>query len=101
MPKPRETAAQKRTRIGMLLAEYDAQNRALRKLTAEVKTLKAQVQEIEPGTYGEWIRSHGTPREILDQPKARDLLKEHGIPVPMATTEAPIVVTFAPIGGTE
>jgi hypothetical protein len=89
----RETAAQKRTRISMLLADYDARSKELRKIAKIVDGLKEQIREIEPGTYGDWIRSEGTPREILDQPAARKAMEAAGIPIPMKTTEAPVVVT--------
>lgn len=89
----RETAAQKRTRISMLLADFDARNREFRKLAKIVEGLKEQVKEIDPGTYGDWIISKGTPREILDQPAARKALEAAGIPIPMKTTDAPVVVS--------
>lgn len=89
----RETAAQKRSRISMLLADFDARNRELRKLSKIVEGLKEQVREVEPGTYGDWIRGTGTPREIMDQAEARRLLELNGIPVPMKTTDAPVVVS--------
>lgn len=89
----KETAAQRRTRIGMLLADYDARSRELRKLAKDVDALKAQIREIEPGTYGDWIRGEGTPREVMDQQEAKRLLTAAGIPVPVKLTEAPITVT--------
>lgn len=95
----RETAAAKRSRISLLLADYDARSRELRKLAKIVDGLKEQVKEIDPGTYGEWIRSEGTPREILDQPAARKALEAAGIPVPVRMTDAPVVVT--PTAGTK
>lgn len=90
---PRETKAAKASRIALLLAAYDATARELRKLTKQADELKAAVKEIEPGTYGEWTYSHGTPREILDQPAARALMKDHGINIPTKMTDAPIVLT--------
>lgn len=90
---PRETKAQKINRISMLLADYDASSRELRKLTKRVDELKAAVKEIDPDTYGDWMYAHGTPREILDQPAARAALKEAGIDVPTKMTDAPIVLT--------
>lgn len=93
---PRETAAQKRTRIALLLADYDARSRELRKLTKEVEGLKEQVKEIEPGTYGEWIRSEGTPREVLDQAAVREAYKARDEELPVKVTSAPVIVTFAP-----
>jgi len=88
----RETAAQKRSRISALIADYDARSRELNKLTTIVKGLKEQVREIEPGTYGDFVLGHGTPREIMDQQAARKLLTENGITVPMTTTQAPLTV---------
>jgi hypothetical protein len=92
----RETAAQKRTRIEMLLADYDNRSRELRKLAKIVDGLKEQVREIAPGTYNSFTLSEGTPREILDQPGAKRALVAAGIEVPMKMTEAPIVVK--PVG---
>lgn len=91
----RETKAQKTTRISLLLADLDARSRELRKLTKEVETLKEQAKAIEPGTYGEWIRSDGTPRQILDQAAVREAYKARDEALPMKTTDAPVVVTFA------
>lgn len=92
----RETKAQKTSRIAMLLAEYDETSRALRKLTKQADELKTEIREnVDPGTYGEWIVSTGTPREILDQPKARELLKASGIDVPTKMTDAPVIVTHS------
>jgi hypothetical protein len=90
----KETAAQKRTRIALLLADFDARNRELRKLTKIVEGLKEQVKEIDPGTYGDWQRSDGTPREILDQAAVRQDYAERGVPLPMKVTDAPAVVSF-------
>lgn len=89
----RETAAAKKSRISGLLARYDEITKAKNKLDAEIKELKAQIADVPVGTYGEWIRGAGTAREILDQPAARKLLTDNGIPVPMKTTEMPITVT--------
>jgi hypothetical protein len=89
----RETAAQKKTRISMLLADYANRSSELRKLTKIVEGLKEQVKEIEPGTYVDWTMAHGTPREILDQPAARKALTDAGIAVPMKMTDAPVVVS--------
>jgi hypothetical protein len=93
MPR-KETAAQKKTRIGMLLADYHARNAELAKLNAIVKGMKTQIRaEVEPGTYGDMVFGFGTPREILDQPAARKRLQDNGIEIPMTTTEPPLVVT--------
>lgn len=92
----KETAAQRKSRISMLLADYDARSRELRKLVKEVDTLKTQIRDDVPvGTYGEWIRSEGTPREILDQPAARKALTDANLPIPMIMTAPPVVVTPA------
>lgn len=93
MIMPRETKAAKASRIAHLLAAYDATARELRKLTKQADELKAAVKEIEPGTYGEWTYTHGTPREILDQPAARAALTGAGIGIPTKMTDAPIVLT--------
>ncbi len=93
----RETKAQKAERVSALLAMFDAKSRELRKLEADVKSMKLQIKDIEIGTYGEWSRTAGTPREILDQAAAKDLLTENGLQIPTKVTEAPIVVSF--LGG--
>lgn len=89
----RETAAQRRTRISLLLGDYDARSKELRKLAKIVEGLKEQVKEIDPGVYGDWILSQGTPREILDQPTARTAMEAAGIPIPTKMTDAPVIVT--------
>lgn len=89
----RETAAQKRTRISMLLADYSNRSAELRKLVKIVDGLKEQVREIDPGTYGDWQRSTGTPREILDQAAIKAKYAELGLTLPTKMTDAPIVVT--------
>jgi uncharacterized protein (DUF58 family) len=94
---PRETAAQKKTRIAMLLADFANRSSELRKLQTIVDGLKEQVREIAPGTYGEWSRADGTPREILDQKEAKRLLIAKGIDVPMVMSQPPLVVK--PVAG--
>lgn len=89
---PRETKAQKALRLSTLLAAYDAKSRELRKLTKDVEEMKEQLKTEDVGTYGDWILSEGTPREILDQKAARALLIERSIPVPLVMTSAPVVV---------
>lgn len=97
MPRtPRETAAQKRNRIAMLLADYDARSRELRKLAKDVDSLKEQVKEIEPGTYDEWTVSTGTPREIMDQAAVKREYQDRGQVLPTKMTDAPIVVAHHP-----
>jgi hypothetical protein len=89
----RETAAQRRTRIEMLLADYQNRSSELRKLVKIVDGLKEQVKEVAPGTYGEWQRSTGTPREILDQAAIKAKYAELGLTLPTKMTDAPIVVS--------
>jgi hypothetical protein len=90
----RETKAARTTRISMLLADYDETSRALRKLAKRADELKEQIRkEVPAGTYGEWTRSEGTPREILDQSAAKNLLTAEGIPIPTKMTDAPVIVT--------
>jgi hypothetical protein len=90
----KETAAQRKTRIGLLLADYDETSRALRKHQKRADELKKQIKEEVPaGTYGEWIRSEGTPREILDQAEAKKRLEAAGIPIPVTVTSPPVIVT--------
>jgi hypothetical protein len=91
----RETAAQKRTRISMLLADYDARSRELRKLTKDVDALKEQIREIPAGTYGDWTRGEGTPREIMDQTQVVKEYSERGVALPTKMTAPPIIVTAA------
>lgn len=93
----RETAAQRRTRIEMLLADYSNRASELRKLVKIVDGLKEQVKEIAPGTYGEWQRSTGTPREILDQTAIKAKYVELGLTLPVKMTDAPVVVR--PVNG--
>lgn len=91
---PRETKAAKNIRIGMLLADYDARSRELRKLAKTVDDLKEQIraEDLAEGAYGDFTYAAGTPREILDQQEAKKLLTQRGIPVPTQMTQAPIVV---------
>lgn len=89
----RETAAQRRTRVALLLADYDARSRELRKLMKIVDGLKEQVREVPVGTYGEWVRSEGTPREIMDQAAVKQDFADRGLTVPVKLTDPPIVVS--------
>ncbi len=95
MPR-KETIKQRKDRVGLLLADYDARNRELGKLNAIVKGLKEQIREIEAGDYTGATLTYGTSREILDQAEARRLLTAHGVEIPMTATQAPIVVTLKP-----
>lgn len=88
----KETAAQRKRRFEMICADYDARSRELRKLESIVKGLKEQVREIPEGTYGEWTRSHGTAREIVDQAAVKTHYATIGEPLPTKMTEAPILV---------
>jgi hypothetical protein len=91
----KETAAQRKTRISMLLADYDARSRELRKLAKDVEALKDQVKEVAPGTYGDFVLSTGTPREILDQAAAKLTLTSNGLEIPTKMTDPPVIVTMA------
>jgi len=93
----RETATQRKTRIGILLAAYDADRRQLAKLAKDVEAMKEEIRQIDPGTYGEWQLSTGSPREILDQAAIKRAYTERGWPLPTKLTEAPINVT--PVAG--
>lgn len=89
----RETIKARDARVGALLADYDARKRELRKAAAAVKEIEDQVAETDSGTYGDWILSRGTPREILDQKEAKDILTRNGYVVPTTMTKAPLTVT--------
>jgi hypothetical protein len=89
----KETAAQRKIRISGLLAQYDAESRELRKLAKSVEALKAQIHEVPAGTYGEWIRSTGTPREIMDMAAVKEDFASRGTPMPMRMSAPPIVIT--------
>ena len=89
----RETIAQRNTRVGILLAAYDADSRQLRKLTKDVESMKEEIRKLEPGSYGEWQLSTGTPREIMDQQAVKRAYTERGETLPTKTTEAPINVS--------
>ena len=89
----RETKAARISRLSMLLADYDDKSRQLRKLQKDVDDLKKQIAEVPSGTYGDWVRGEGTPRELLDQAEAKRLLTENGLPVPTKMTSAPITVS--------
>ncbi len=89
----RESVKARNQRYSDILGMLDARQRELNKLAAEVKQLKAQAKEIPPGTYVDWIRAEGTPREILDQAAVRADYQERGVPLPMKTTDAPVVIT--------
>lgn len=80
----------------MLLGDYDARSKELRKLTSIVDGLKEQVREVHAkegdGKFGDWTLAGGTPREILDQAEAKKRLVDRGIPVPVRLTTAPVIV---------
>lgn len=88
----RETKAARNARIGDMLAEYNRMSTEIRKLEKDLKTLKPQIRELAADTYGDWVLSYGTPRTIMDQPRARELLTSQGIDVPETITEPPIQV---------
>jgi hypothetical protein len=87
---PRKTKAQ----IGAILADYDAAIRDQRKAEKRAAELKAEIRalNLKEGPYGEMTFANGTPREILNQAKAQELLKASGIPVPTQLTAAPLIV---------
>jgi cell division protein FtsB len=89
----RETIKARDARVGALLADYDARKRELRKAAAAVKEIEDQVAELESGTYGDWILSRSTPREILNQREAKDALTRAGIEIPTTMSKAPLTVT--------
>lgn len=90
----KETATARKSRISMLLAHYDAASRELHKLAKEVDGLKEQIKtDVPAGTYGDWVRAEGTPREILDQAEAKNMLTRAGLAVPTKMTDAPVIVT--------
>jgi hypothetical protein len=90
----RETAAQKKTRITTLLAAYDAARSDALKQGKEAERLKKEIEETVPvGTYGDWQRGEGAPREILDQAEAKKLLTGRGIPIPVKVTAPSVTVT--------
>jgi hypothetical protein len=93
----RETKAQRNLRVSTLAAAYDAASRELRKLTKDVDAMKEELRQVDPGAYGEWSVTEGTPREILDQPAARRMLAENGLKVPTVMTTAPVIVR--PVAG--
>lgn len=88
---PRKTKAQ----IALLLADLHAAKSDKRKAETRVDDLEAEVAAIpnlKEGLYGEWTYALGTPREILDQPAAKEALKARGLPIPTKFTKASIVV---------
>jgi hypothetical protein len=89
----RETAAQRKSRLSALIADFDARNRELNKLLTIVKGLKAQIKEIEPGTYGDWVLAFKPGRQIVDAQALATIHAEKGITVPMRTADDSIVVT--------
>lgn len=93
----KETAAQRRARIEMLLADFANRSEELRKLTKIVDGLKEQIKEIPEGKYGEWMRSSGTPREMLDQTAVKAFYAKHGEPLPTKMSAAPALVR--PVAG--
>jgi hypothetical protein len=87
---PRMTKAQ----IGLLLADADAAARDFRKAAKRNDELKAAVRalNLKPGTYGDVTFAEGTPREILDQPAAKDALTRAGLPIPTVMTQPPLII---------
>jgi hypothetical protein len=78
----------------MLLADFDAKNRELRKLSKDVETMKAQIKlEVPAGTYGDFVRSEGTPRQITDMDAVKMKYMELGLEIPTKMTDPPVIVT--------
>lgn len=96
MATPRETAAQKKTRIALLLADFANRNEELRKLTKIVDGMKEQIKALPVGTYFDWELSEGTAREITDQAAIKAFYAEHGKPLPTKMSAAPIMVKPKP-----
>lgn len=90
---PRETIKQRNQRYSDLLADLKNRSEELNKLMTVVKGLRAQVEDIPPGTYGDWIRAEGTPRTVTDMDALRALLAKHSLEIPTKQTKAPVVVT--------
>lgn len=88
----RETAAQKRSRVSALLADYDNRSRELNKLKKIVDGLKEQIKELPSGTYGEWQLAFSSGRELFDQAEAKRLLTNLGVEIPMFTSAQSAVV---------
>jgi hypothetical protein len=92
---PKETATQRKQRIADLLADYFHRSAELRKLARDVDSMKEQIrEEVEPGTYGDYVRSAGTPREITDAEAVKRHFAEIGKPMPVKMTAAPVIVTM-------
>lgn len=94
----RETAAQKRTRISMLLADFDARNREANKLNAIVKGMREQIKELKAGTYGEWQLAFTPGRQIVDAAALNEIHAKLKIEVPMKSSAPSVVVV--PVAGT-
>jgi hypothetical protein len=78
----------------MLLADYDARSRELRKLAKTWESLKEQVKKEKPGTYGDWVLGTGTPREIVDSAAVKKAYADRGDPMPTKMTEPSVTVTM-------
>lgn len=92
---PRETVKARNARVADLLARYSEVMSELRKLEKDAESLKKEVREVETGTYNDWVLSHGTPREIMDQPAVKADYAKRNVEVPTKTTEPPLVVRRA------
>lgn len=92
---PRETKAQRTSRVSTLCASYDAHRRELAKLTKIVNAEKELVKVEDPGTYGEWIIATGTAREINDMEAIKAHYADRGETLPTRMSEPPVVVSPA------
>ncbi len=90
---PRETKAQAALRVGTLCASFDAHRAELRKLEKIVKGEQEQIKAEAPGTYGDWIISRGSPREITDSAAVKAHYAEIGVELPTKMSDAPVIVS--------
>jgi hypothetical protein len=57
--------------------------------------MKEQIRdEVPVGTYGDYVRSAGTPREITDQEAVKRDYAARGVPLPVKVTASPVIVTM-------
>lgn len=79
--------------VEAVLAELHEAHQMAAPLNRKVKAAKARLlemaaqaglEEVPEGLYGVMLLSRGKPSERLDQPAARALLEQRGLPVPMA-----------------
>jgi hypothetical protein len=88
---PRKTKAQIDLMLGALFAAKQDKRKAENKVE-ELEAELAALPNLKEGSYGEYSYTLGTPREIFDQPVAKEILKGRGLPIPTRFSKAPIVV---------